>query len=224
MSIKILVTGSDKGSKIAWSFIKFTLLLHKVDPTFVSPKNFKKDIDFHGLIISGGIDIDPSFYGEKKVAASFNSDKKRDEMELFYLEKATSKNIPVLGICRGMQLINIFFDGTLHLDIKDLDLNHPHPKTPLPLKDIFIEPHSNLYKILMSEHIRVNALHHQAIKNLGLGLKKAAFDKNRIIQAIEHEKQNIFGVQWHPEFMPYLKSSQKIFNFFIRKAKNLALS
>ncbi|WP_281950416.1 gamma-glutamyl-gamma-aminobutyrate hydrolase family protein [Nitrosophilus kaiyonis] len=223
MSIKILVTGSDRGSKIAWSFIKFILKTYKTKPIFISPKNFNKNIEFNGLIISGGIDINPSLYGETSYKFS-NFDIKRDEMELFFLEKALMKNLPVFGICRGMQLINVFFEGTLHFDIKDLDLNHPHPKTPLPLKDVFIKKDSHLYKIIMSERIKVNALHHQAVDKIGLGLKKSAYDKNHIIQAIEHETLNILGVQWHPEFMPYLKSSQKIFNNFIKKAKNLELS
>ena len=224
MSLNILVTGSDRGSKTAWMFIKFILTLYKAKPIFVSPKKRNRFLDFHGLIISGGIDIDPSTYGKHGVKVSYDSDKKRDEMELFYMEKAIEKNLPVLGICRGMQLINVFFEGTLHLDIHDLDLNFPHPKTPLPLKEIYIEPHSKLYNILMSEHIKANALHHQAVEKLGVGLRKSAYDKNRIIQAIEHESLDILGVQWHPEFMPYSKSSRKIFNHFIKRAKLLALS
>ena len=215
---KVVITGSDKGSKIAWTFLKFILSLYKIKPIFISPKNKKFPQKFNGLIISGGVDIDPSTYKKQNIS-SVICDKKRDEMELFILEKALEKELPVLGICRGMQLINVFFGGTLHLDINELDLNHPHPKTPLPLKDIYIKPHSKLHNILMSEHIKANALHHQAIDRIGLRLKVAATDKNEIIQAIEHESLDILGLQWHPEFMPYAKSSQKIFGYFAKKLK-----
>ncbi|WP_187647958.1 gamma-glutamyl-gamma-aminobutyrate hydrolase family protein [Nitrosophilus labii] len=218
MSIKIVITGSDKGSKIVWSFIKLMLTPYRIKLVFVSPSSKKNPKNFQGLILSGGVDIDPSIYGKKRYIK--NGDKKRDLLELSLIEEAVKKEIPILGICRGMQLINVFFGGTLHYDINELDLNHPHSKTPLPLKTVIIDSDSHLYKILKRKKIKVNALHHQAIDILGKDLQIAAYDKNSITQAIEHIKNRyILGVQWHPEFIPFSKTSHKIFKHFIKYAK-----
>ena len=219
MARRIAVTGSDKGSAIAWSFIKFLLRLHKTRPFFVSPSNFKENIDFDALVISGGIDISPSVYGKKTEIAK--TDPKRDAMEMKLLDNALKKNLPVLGICRGMQMINVFCGGTLHLEIHELDLNRPHPKTPLPKKRIFIDRHTKLREILKVEECIVNALHHQAIEKNAPGFETAAHDENGIIQAIEHKDMRfVIGVQWHPEFLPYSPIQRRIFKAFVKNLYN----
>ncbi|WP_200763563.1 gamma-glutamyl-gamma-aminobutyrate hydrolase family protein [Nitrosophilus alvini] len=220
MACRVAVTGSDRGSAIAWSFIKFLLRLHKTRPFFVSPSNFKETIDFDALVISGGIDISPSVYGKKTEIAK--TDPKRDAMEMKLLENALKRNIPVLGICRGMQMINVFYGGTLHLEIHELDLNRPHPKTPLPKKKIFINPHTKLREILKVDECSVNALHHQAIEKIAPKLIAAAHDENGITQAIEHQNERfVMGVQWHPEFLPYSPLQRRIFKAFVKNIKDL---
>lgn len=193
-------------------------MIYRAKPIFTSPsKRYEKDFD--GLIISGGTDINPSLYGGKK-REDISYDDKRDILEMNLLEKAVKKEIPIFGICRGMQLINLFFGGSLHSDVFELDLNYPHPKTPFPLKDIFIKRDTNLYNIIKKEKIKANALHHQAIDKLGNGLNISAYDRNKICQAIEHNSKHfILGVQWHPEFIPFSKASHKIFYSFVKNVK-----
>jgi putative glutamine amidotransferase len=211
---RVVVTGSSKGSSVPFSFIKLILSFYNIKPLFITPKK-KIPKDFDALLISGGIDICPNSYNSNLTIAK--CDKKRDILELELLQKAYSKSLPIFGICRGMQIINIFFKGTLYPDIKDIDLNRPHPKSPFPINNIEILPNTRLYSILQTTKLKVNALHHQAIKTLGENLIISAKDKNGIIQAIEHKKHFILGVQWHPEFMPYSLLQRKLFKSFINQ-------
>ncbi len=214
---KVLVTGSGSKSRFAWGAIRLIYAMYGIKPTFVSAGDFYAKKEFDALIISGGEDIDPSTYGSR-AGCRHRCDKKRDLMELTLLEKALEKKAPILGICRGMQLINVFFKGTLHYDIKGLDLPYPHPHTPLPLKTVYLKDGSVLKSLAKRDTIRVNALHRQAIEKPGENIKATALDRNSIIQAIEHERyESLIGVQWHPEFMPYSAISRKIFRFLIAR-------
>ena len=172
------------------------------------------------MLITGGIDIDPQTYGGTEHPSIVKSDPKRDAMEIAMLERAMEEGLPVMGICRGMQLINLFHGGTLHPHIHDLDLDHPHPHTPLPLRDVTIERETHLHRIVGTPVLRVNALHHQAVDMIGGGLRSAAHDRNGIVQAIEEEGENfVLGLQWHPEFMPYAWHSRRIFAAFAKAVK-----
>ena len=213
----VVVTGSTRGSRTAWFMSRFMLSLFGINANFFHPDSWNIDIKMDGLLIMGGVDIDPSVYGGKKHSSILKSDIRRDEMELFLLEKADKENLPVMGICRGMQMINLFYGGTLHQHIEELPLEYPHPRTPLPLRDIIIEPETKLHTILGVSIIKANALHHQAVNRVGEGLRYAAHDQNSIIQAIEGKgKKFILGLQWHPELIPYLWHSRAIFSTFCK--------
>lgn len=147
-------------------------------------------------------------------------DTKRDDLELSLLKEAIKKKIPILGICRGEQLINVFFGGTLHQDLRTFYVEDPAIRTILPRRRIKVMPGSKLEAILGSRPGRVNALHAQGINHLGQDLKVAATDANGIIYAIEHERDGfILGVQWHPEFMPQVGGQQRIFEEVVRRAR-----
>ncbi|WP_353662017.1 gamma-glutamyl-gamma-aminobutyrate hydrolase family protein [Hydrogenimonas sp. SS33] len=212
---RVFVSGSVRGSRIAWLASRFLLRNAGLDPRFVSPVSAPDEAAMEGLLILGGVDIDPSTYGGRGHPAIGRSEPERDRLELRLLEASAKRNLPVLGICRGMQLINLFHGGTLHPHIHDLDLSHPHPHTPLPLRWVTIEPATTLHALLGVDRIRANALHHQAVDRIGAGLRKAAYDANGIIQAVEStEERFVTGLQWHPEFMPYLWHSRRIFSAF----------
>jgi len=137
------------------------------------------------------------------------SDPARDSFEREILNDAIRRGIPLLGICRGMQLINVELGGTLHPEVKDFYEETPQFKTVRPIKPVRVEPGSKIFSILGSEKLLVNALHHQAVDTLGRGLKVSARDDAGVVQAIEATSEKfLIGVQWHPEYLP-MKSEQR---------------
>ncbi|WP_201352619.1 gamma-glutamyl-gamma-aminobutyrate hydrolase family protein [Hydrogenimonas urashimensis] len=201
---------------------RFLLAFGGLESRFMHPKSWegRHRLQMDGLLITGGIDIDPETYGGSEHPSIVRSDPKRDAMELALMKRAKEQKVPIMGICRGMQLINLFYGGTLHPHIHDLELDYPHPNTPLPLRTVTIEQQSRLYGIVGTSVLRVNALHHQAVDIIGAGLQKAAHDRNGIVQAIESKEDPfVLGLQWHPEFMPYAWHSRKIFSAFAEAVK-----
>ena len=193
------------------------LSLFGVNAYFFHPDLWSRNIKMDGLLVMGGVDIDPSVYGGKKHSSILKSVLRRDEMELFLIEKADKEYLPVMGICRGMQMINLFYGGSLHQHVEDLSLEYLYHRTPLPLHDITIEPDTKLHTILGVSVTKANALHHQAVNRVGEGLRYVAHDRNSIIQAIEGIGEKfLLGLQWHPELIPYLWHSRIIFSTFCK--------
>lgn len=148
------------------------------------------------------------------------SDMGRDRLELKLIEQALGKNIPILGICRGMQLINFHLGGTLYEDISHFYQETAQVRTILPRKRIYILPKTNLERILQTSTCRVNALHHQAIKKLAEGMTRSAVEKNPIIQAVEHSGYPfLMGVQWHPEYMLHRPRQRWLFSAFVKACR-----
>lgn len=182
------------------------------------------------LILSGGHDVDPVLYGEEPHRNLTLTFPKRDAFDLALYEAAIEKGIPVLGICRGLQIINVYYGGSLYQDLPsqfDAELLLHVQNAPLdtPLHSISITEHSRLYNVL-GAHARVNTLHHQAVKNLGSGLKAVAHSQDGIIEAIEPSNPNVdmLAVQWHPEIMANSDAANKsIFTDFISRAKEAKL-
>ncbi|QRM29881.1 gamma-glutamyl-gamma-aminobutyrate hydrolase family protein [Microvirga sp. VF16] len=164
-----------------------------------------------GLVIGGGDDIGAEIYGGK-VLPDVRIDPERDKMELGLLKAALPAGLPILGICRGSQMINVALGGTLHTDIYEVYVQAPKMRTVLPRKTVSIAHGSRLDRILSCNPCQVNALHHQSVDRLGQGLKIAAQDEIGIVQAIESEGAPfLLGVQWHPELLVWKKPQQRLF-------------
>ncbi|AWM85721.1 gamma-glutamyl-gamma-aminobutyrate hydrolase family protein [Microvirga sp. 17 mud 1-3] len=171
-----------------------------------------------GVVIGGGDDIGAEIYGGK-VLPDVRIDPDRDKLELNLLKVALPSQVPVLGICRGSQMINVALGGTLHTDIYEVYMQAPKMRTVLPRKRISVVPGSRLDRILGCNPCRVNALHHQSVDRLGNGLAVAAEDESGIVQAIEGEGPRfLLGVQWHPELLVWKRHQQRLFAALVEAA------
>lgn len=175
-----------------------------------------------GLIIGGGDDIGAELYGGTPVP-DVRIDPERDRLELALLEKALAAGLPVLGICRGAQILNVHLGGTLHTDIHEIYQDAPKMRTVLPRKTVTLEADSHLAQVLHCNPCRVNALHHQSIDRLGSGLRVVGRDEAGVVQAVE-AKGSVFliGVQWHPELLVFSRSQQRLYRALIAAARDWA--
>lgn len=173
---------------------------------------YAKDVDallgvIDGLIIPGGDeDIHPRFYGQEIKHERVKTNDRRAEQEFRLLKAALERNMPVLGICNGLQLINIHFGGTLYQHIPNhiqSDINHEQPAPKhVPSHEIIIEDNSILKSLTSEERPMVNSTHHQAIDQLGKGLTISARAPDGVVEAIERPGGSfLVGVEWHPEHL-----------------------
>lgn len=199
------------------------LKLQKLSSSYVHPGLPSPTDSIHGIVIGGGDDIEPSHYGALGDAGA-EYDPERDAMEMRMIELGLKYNIPMLGICRGAQLINVVHGGNLHQDIRPLRQKTPNKNTIFPIKEAFLEPLTRLRETLQKDQVRINSLHNQAVNQLGKGLVIAAKDADGFVQAIECPHRDfLVGVQWHPEYMPYSKTQRCLFAVFgaaIRRFRN----
>lgn len=157
------------------------------------------DTDYDGLLLCGGSDVHPSYYGEE-INGSVNIDIERDKAEFALLKAFVDVGKPVLGICRGCQVINIFFGGTLYQHLSDADKHSSFSNFDL-IHPVSAVEGSSAERLYGSEFV-VNSFHHQAINKLGDGLKVTMRAKDGgAVEGIEHTTLPIFATQWHPERM-----------------------
>lgn len=177
-----------------------------------------------GLLMPGGADIDPKYYGQAVSEKCGKIEKNRDEGEWAMMEAFVPTGKPVLCICRGVQLMNVYFGGTLHQDIVDISsCKHSDFKNRADsTHGINLVPGTKLHAILGSDSCRVNSMHHQAADRIAEGLVVNAVSEDGIVEGLEKEDHPFFvGVQWHPEHMsPRSKAQQGIFEAFLTACKN----
>lgn len=164
-----------------------------------------------GVIIGGGDDIAPELYGGR-LGMSARLDRDRDAFERQLAETALSRNIPVLGICRGAQMLNIALGGTLDQNAWQTFGMHRKIRTVLPKREVCIEAETHLSRYSGQAPMLVNALHSQAVDTLGNGLRVSAYDTAGMVQAIERVRDPFaLGVQWHPEHLFYARRQRALF-------------
>lgn len=177
-----------------------------------------------GLLISGGNDVDPVFYGENREAKNLDITPERDLFELSLVRKTRDMGIPMMAICRGMQLLNVAFGGNLYQDFSTEKSFRDHTLEGSTIyrkkHAIIIQEGSMLFDIIRKKRIMVNTSHHQMVKKVGTGLVTTAWsEKDGVIEAIETEEDSfLLGIQWHPELMMD-KNSKVLFDSLIQSAR-----
>lgn len=161
-----------------------------------------------GFLFTGGPDVHPFLFGEETQAHCGSVSPERDQMELALLPIVMEMRKPILGICRGVQLLNIGLGGTIWQDIpsqvtSDFPLAHTQPFAfSLPSHSVTVTPGSRLAEIAGTETLSVNSMHHQAVKDVAPGLTAIAFSSDHLVEAVEMTDYPFFiGVQWHPEYL-----------------------
>ena len=198
---------------------------------FILPYTFDDELESmldncDGFLFSGGGDIDPKYYGENISSECGNIQNKRDEFELRLFDKIIKTGKPIMGICRGAQVINVALGGTLYQDIPtQINTNISHRQ--VEPKDCFshsvsVMQETPLFDLVGSDNIRVNSFHHQSIKSLGKNLQVMAKADDGIIEAVySTDRQYIRAYQWHPErLFACDEISRKLFEDFIISTKN----
>lgn len=196
------------------------------------------------FLLTGGSDIDPRRYADRIEVyepKSYAEDDarssvtqpspRRDDMEELVLNYAYKYDMPVLGICRGAQMINVHFGGTLYQDLSD-QMENPEDDESLVISHwqgvsfdkathaITIKPFSQLWDILNATAMNVNSMHHQGMRDLAPNMEAVAFAADGLVEAIEAtDRKFMIGVQWHPEFFQKSKRSERLFKAFIQYAR-----
>ncbi len=243
---KICITGPDTSGTTAWLFTALNVYLSGGRPYRITPKRFNGTLDYDAMIIGGGSDIHPANFQREEVTKVKRSfalklkewvcypmefisqfskgayDKPRDEMEIQFIDHAIKQNIPLLAICRGYQLLNARLNGTMYTSTGPLLKHEMRIRSPFPRKKvIYTKDDSLIAHIAGKDPLKVNSIHSQAVAKPGKNLQVTAQEKAGINQVIESKtNEQLLGVQWHPEYLFYMKAHRNIFNWLVSKARS----
>ncbi|QEK10966.1 gamma-glutamyl-gamma-aminobutyrate hydrolase family protein [Crassaminicella thermophila] len=180
-----------------------------------------------GFLFTGGPDIYPIHYHQPLKTGVGRIVPERDAFELKLMKKVLEKDKPILGICRGFQLINVYFGGTLYQDLyteKITSMKHVGDVLPkyYPAHKVRLKENSKVFEAFDKNEIFVNSFHHQAVEKIGEGLIETGWSEDGIVEGLEHKNYSfVVGVQWHPEMMAEIYDEQlSIFKLFINAIKN----
>ncbi len=217
----IAVTGPSRGSYAPKLLVQLALRLSGARTELLTPAHPKPEVQeaADAAVITGGHDIDPVLYAAApEVTPKY--DPERDALESAVIDRALAAGLPLLGICRGAQLLNVRLGGNLFQELRSRRKHTSNRWTVLPLKTLCIESGSALERLLGSDRARINSLHNQGIDRLGEGLVVAGRDLDGIIQAIESPTHPCLrGVQWHPEFLLYNRGQRQLFSALVEAAR-----
>ena len=219
---RIGVTGPTRyGRSPAWTATRVALARVGSRAVRLSPHIGLRRFDtLQGIIIGGGADVHPSLYGQPELAQSPQYDQERDAFELEVIRRAWEKGLPLLAICRGMQLLNVSFGGTLDQDIW-AGVQGDTRDTLLARHPIAISDGSRLAEAVGAATTRVNRIHRQAVARVGAGLQVTSHGLAEVPQSIEpvDDPRWWLGVQWHPEYLWRRRAHLRIFSRLVRRAR-----
>lgn len=175
-----------------------------------------------GLLLSGGGDVEPACYGATPVPEIENVDPERDASELAVVAAAVSRHLPVLGICRGAQLLNVARGGTLHQHLagEGILAHQERRRRDELVHDVTPEAGSLLASLAGLDPFKVNSIHHQAVDVLGRQLRAVATAVDGVVEAIESSDGSMLAVQWHPECLPEQPVTQVLFDWLVERARS----
>ena len=192
--------------------------LKENDIEVIATLDVDEAIKCDGLLLPGGGDIDPVYYGEE-MNGSDEPDRELDKAQRDILDAFVKAKKPILGICRGMQLINIYFGGSLHQDLVTRDI-HTRKNDNDSIHSVKSVEEGNLFEKFYGKTFNINSAHHQGAKKLGKGLKEVLRSEDGVCEAVIHEELPIIATQFHPERMSYKQRrddtvvGEEIFKYF----------
>ena len=242
---KIAITGPNQSGTTAWLFTALNIRIAGGQPIRVTPDSFDGGLDYDGVIIGGGSDIHPDHYTKEQTTpvdrfvwiklkecvlypmelmsrlSSSAYDKDRDKMEIKFIHYALDNNLPILGICRGHQLLNAELGGSMYESTLPLLQKEARIRSPFPRKTVLYTTNDSLIsKIAGDAPLKVNAIHSQAVAQSAEELEVTAKEEAGINQVIESKgSAKVLGVQWHPEYLFYMRAHRKIFSWLVKEAK-----
>ena len=216
--IIVAVTGPRRGAFGPRFLVACAVRWYGAIPLQVRPGDDLKSLEYDAVVVTGGHDIDPVIYAaEPEVQPKY--DPERDALEMAVIDDALARDLPLLGICRGAQLLNARRGGNLFQELKSHRKMTSNRWTILPLKMLKVQADSRLWRLLMADDCRINSLHNQAIDRVGEGLVVSGRDLDGIVQAVEDpHKAFLVGVQWHPEFLLFFRRQRLLFQALIQAA------
>ena len=216
----------------AFTFLTYVEALKRAGavPVLVppQPENAADVIEgLDGLVLAGGDDCDPAAYGEERhPTVDPVMDSRRQTNDLTLARIARERGIPTLGICLGMQVMNVAAGGSLVQDINsqmETEIEHASEPEDRARHDVLIHQDTKLSTILGNRELNVNSSHHQAIRNVGSGLRVTALAPDGIVEGVEDPQHPFYvGVQWHPEDMKGEDSASRIFGALVEAARKHA--
>jgi len=205
------------------------------EPVTLAPRDITADdarsllARFDGLLLMGGADVDPALYGQDPHPRTYGVDRRNDEFEVALCRAADELTLPTLAVCRGMQVANVAFGGTLHQHLADLDVSveiaHGPQGFPSPPEGvehpIDIAPGSLLAKVLDGHSVPpAISYHHQAVDRIGDGFTPSAWAEDGHVEAMERERGWFLCLQWHPEDTAHIDAAQqRIYDAFVEQAR-----
>jgi putative glutamine amidotransferase len=251
-SLRIGVTGPDRGGFWAWFFTRWALYRCGARAIRITPSRPYDRSRLHGVVLGGGADVTeplieattperiegkPRIYWPGRVldlclapfvlalrwlggTRGHGIDRARDVLELELLNHARQLDLPVLGICRGAQLLSLFEGGALQRNVNAEYQERPQLYTVLPRREVRVIAHSRLHDVLGAEELLVNSLHFHAVSDAGRAMRVSARETSGVPQAIEHTERAFWiGVQWHPEYLPQHEIHMRLFRRLAEQAR-----